>query len=143
MCLDLIYIYLPAKILTFQGEKGNFFFGEKSVTHTFIFQPTQATLGILGSHFELFPFTSYNLCSLNSLLNSLQANYFCISNYQSVCPSGSLIFPAYFFWVPFAVVSVCLPQGKNSACRLNCLEYLGEQQQVRGQMEEGLLKNIK
>lgn len=69
-----------------------------SVTHTFIFQPTQACLGTPGSHFELFPFTSYNLCSLNIFVNLLQANYFCISNYPSVCPSGSLIlFPAYFF----------------------------------------------
>lgn len=146
VCLSLSYIYLPAKSLTFQGEKG-MLFGEKmplSITHTFIFQSTQVCLGIPGSHFELFPFTNYNLCSLNILLNLLQPNYFCISNCRSVCPSGSLIFfPAYFLGVPFAVISVCLPRGKNSACRLNCLEYLGEQQQVWGQMEEGLLKNIK
>lgn len=96
------------KSLLFRGKR-EIFFGEKSVTHTFIFQPTQATLGIPGSHFELFPFTSYNLCSLNSLLNSLQANYFSISNYQSVCPSGSLIFPAYFFgFLLLSYLCVCL-----------------------------------
>lgn len=77
-----------------------FFFFKKnpySITHTFVFQPTQSCLRILGSHFELFPFTSYNLCFLNILLNWLQANCFCISSYQSIYPSGSLIFFLVYF----------------------------------------------
>lgn len=150
MCPSLIYIYLTVKTLVFKGEKRIFLLRSKllCVTHTFTSQPTQACLGIPSSHFELFPFTSCSLFSLNILLDFLQVNYFCISDYQSLCPSASFIsFPAYFFSILFAVVSLCFSQRKKkknpsqTACRLNCLEYLGEQQ-VWGHGKHFLLKNI-
>lgn len=147
-CVPVSSIFtLQLKSLFFRGEKRIFLLRSRSlcVTHTFTSQPTQACLGIPSSHFELFPFTSCSLCFLNILLDFLQVNYFWKSDYQSLCPSGSFIFfPAYFFEVLFAVVSLCFSQGKKTsqtACRLNCLEYLGEQQ-VWGHEKHFLLKNI-
>lgn len=137
-CVSVSSIFTSQlKSLLFRGEKGILLSRNKPlcVTHTFTSQPTQACLGIPGSHFELFPFTSCSLCSLSILLDFLQVNYFCKSNYQPLCPSGSFIlFPAYFLGFFLLLYPRAFlkeekkKKNQQTACRLNCLEYLGEQQ---------------
>lgn len=131
-CVSISSIFTSQlKSLFFRERKGFFLSRNKPlcVTRTFNSQPTQACLGILRSHFELFPFTSCSQCSLNILLDFLQVNYFCISNYQSLCPSVSFIFfPAYFFGFLLLLYPCTFLRKKNPKQGLNCLEYLGEQQ---------------
>lgn len=146
-CVSISSIFTSQlKSLFFRERKGFFLSRNKPlcVTRTFNSQPTQACLGIPHSHFELFPFTSCSQCSLNILLDFLQVNYFCISNYQSLCPSVSFIFfPAYFFGFLLLLYPCTFLRKKTpSSLQVKLPGILGGTTGLRTHRKHFLLKNI-